>query len=744
MGLSLRHAIPSMFVRRLVLIAVVMLLLAFALVAQAINLTVVRAGEFTDIAERRLVSERWTPTTRGRILDRKGRVLAEDRPAFDVLVDYDLITGDRAYSWAAKRAREALGDQWSELGVSEREAVIGRWLVEEEDRLDAMWDELALLLGEEREEIDDRRDRIERTVERMARSVWERRLEQRREELNRDREHLVEVTLGDVADPVREQHIAHTIATGVVGDAVFELRRLAERYEGIELEAGGRRTYPYESVVVEIDRSSFPPPLRDDGADTESLVVRGVGTHLIGWMRNLFKEDTDERPRINPETGEVDRGHYRPGDLVGSQGVESASEFDLRGRRGSVVRHLDTGDEEITEPVPGGDVRLTIDVMLQARIQALLTPEVGFTRVNRWHAGAQGLHMEEGTPLNASAVVLDVASGEVLAAVSMPTFTRQEMQEHASELAEDRLNAPLVNRPVATAYMPGSPMKPLVLVAAVTEGVHALSNPIACTGHLIENKPNILRCWIYKQYHTTHSAQLGHDLGPVEAIGLSCNIYFYTLGRALGPLRLTSWLEKFGVGRAVNLGVGNEAAGNPGHPLEDRPAGVGDAIQMGIGQGPVTWTPLQAADVYATLARDGIRLVPRIFRDQTPVAEDLGLDLDAVDAALEGLEMAVSDEMGTGYAIRYPNGQRLPIFDTPGVRVWGKTGTATAAPTRDEEGNVLRQGDHAWMLALVAPEGEARGRYAIALVVEYAGSGGRVSGPIANQIVRALRAEGYL
>ncbi|GAB4515346.1 MAG: hypothetical protein Tsb0013_19890 [Phycisphaerales bacterium] len=744
MGLSLRQLIPSMFVRRLLLIAGAVCAVFLTLAAQSINLTVVRAGEFHDLAEGRLIAERWTPTIRGRILDRKGRVLAEDRPAFDVLVDYDLITGDRAYSWAARTARESLGDVWGELGVDEREAVIRRWLPDAQTRLDAMWDALARTLGEERVAIDERRERIERTVERMARTVWERRLEERRAELNRDRERLIEVTIDDVDTPLREQTIAHTVATGVVDDAVFELRRLAERYDGIRLEPGGRRTYPFESVVVDLDRSTFPPPLKDEGADTQSYVVEGVGTHLLGWMRGVFREDIEARPRFDPGTGDEDYGHYRPGDLVGSRGVEGAREDVLRGVRGRVERRLDTGEETVIEPSPGGDVRLTLDVMLQSRVQALLTPEVGFARTNEWHGGAQGLHMEAGTPLNGSAVVLDIQTGEVLAAVSMPTFTRQAMADDPEALAQDALNAPLVNRPIATAYMPGSPMKPVILVSAVSEGVHALHNPIACNGHLLEGRPNMLRCWIYKQFGTTHNAQLGHDLGPVEAIGLSCNIYFYTLGRALGPLRITRWLEAFGIGRAIGLGVGVESEGNPGRPLSGQPAGVGDAIQMGIGQGPVTWTPLQAADVYATLARDGVRIKPRLFADERPRVEDLRLDLDAVEAALAGLEMSVSDDAGTGHAIRYPSGQRLPIFDVPGVRVWGKTGTATAAPTVDESGAVLRSGDHSWMLTLVGPEGSDSPRYAIAVVIEYGGSGGRVAGPIANQIVYALRAEGYL
>jgi penicillin-binding protein 2 len=282
MTLSLRRLIPSMFVRRLVLIALAMTVGLVVLVAQAAHLTMLKSDEFRAMAERRLLAERWTPTVRGRILDRKGRVLAHDRPAFDVLVDYPLITGDAAVSWAAASARERAGDEWSALGVSQRDALIAMELPAAEARLASLWDELSRTLRIDRDELDERRAEIERTVERMARSVWERRLEERRAELNRDRERLVEVTLDDVAKPVREQTIAQTIATGLVGEEVFAARRIAETYEGVRLEPGGRRAYLYESVVVDIDRSAFPPPLQDEGADVQSYEVHGVATHLVG------------------------------------------------------------------------------------------------------------------------------------------------------------------------------------------------------------------------------------------------------------------------------------------------------------------------------------------------------------------------------------------------------------------------------------------------------------------------------
>lgn len=747
--------LASMFFRRLLLVGGAIVVGLLVLGVQTLRLTVVKGQGLRDEAERRTLSMRWTPTVRGRILDRKGRVLGVDRPAFDVMVAYDAITGDWAYNAAASRARREHRDEWGEMGRADRERLIEGYLGEYTRDLDSMWSRLAVALGVDRDELEDRRRAITAEVERMANSVWDARLEARRAELSRDRELLVEVSLDEVAQPIREQRVPHAMARGVGEETAFAVRRLGERYEGLSLEPGGRRTYPFESVTVEVDRSTLPPPLRTDGF--ESMTVHGVATHILGWMRPIYAEDVAARPRENPETGAIDRGHYQAEDRAGRGGIEESYEATLRGLRGHVVRHRDTGEEEMVEPTSGTDVRLTIDVMLQARVQAAMEPSLGLTRIQEWHkvkdarTGEYVYPMAPGTPLHGAAVVLDIATGDVLAMVSMPTFTREDVEARTDWVFADPVDYPYVNRAIARPYAPGSPIKPLMLAAAVTEGVHRVGEPISCTGHYLPEKRDRLRCWIYKQYGTTHDDQLGHGVYADDAICVSCNIYFYELGARLGIGGLKTWLGRFGVGRGFGLGIGDEYPGVVAEKSSGERVYKGDAIMMGIGQGPVSWTPLHAADAYATLVRGGQRIVPRIVQGQTPVAEDLLLDPEAVDAALEGLRRALGDEMGTGYAITYPSGERERIADIEGVSVWGKTGTATSSPIvgEDPDGEgpapapVLRRGDHAWFVLLAGREG-AMPRYAVSVVMEYAGSGGRVSGPIAAQIVRALKAEGYL
>jgi len=745
--------IHSMFHRRLLLLLGLTLVGAALLSGQLFRLTVVQGADLLREAERALVVQRWVETTRGRILDRRGRVLAVDRPSFDVAADYRVITGSWAYSQAAAEARAAHRDRWAELSAPDRDALIRRRLPGWLDRLESMWDAFARTADIDRAELERRKSEVTRQVQRMASTIWERRRVAREAELNRDREQLIEVDLAAVARPIREQVGAHVLLRDVDDETAFAFRRLAETYPGIKVRDSGTRAYPFSEVAVGVDRSTFPSPLRTDGV--APVTVEGVATHLLGWMRDgVHEEDIEARRARFGESKQEDRGHYRPGDSVGVAGLEAAHEHTLRGLRGRIARRLDTGDEEVTEPEPGQDLELTIDIMLQTRVQALLDPALGLAVVQEWHGNPE---LDEGVSLAGAAVVLDVETGEILAMASGPTFTREDLQAHPERVFDDPIRAPWVNRAVGRPYAPGSIVKPLTLVRAVDAGAHRLDMHIECRGHFLPGRPDIYRCWIYRPRFgmTTHTAQVDGALGAREAIARSCNIYFYTLGRALGVEGMTAMYRALGVGEAHDLGLPDASPGFLGH-LDGAPLYLNDAIMMAIGQGPVSWTPLHAASAYAALAQRGVRRPPALVRaggDEVVVDAEGPVDLEfddaAVEAALDGLWRGVNESYGTGNHITLPGGQE-PIFNVPGVRILGKTGTAQAAPTigEDPDGDgpaeaPVRRNDHAWTVVLAGPEGK-RPRYAVAVVVEHGGSGGRVAGPIANQVVHALVDEGYL
>ncbi len=764
--------VPSMYLRRLWLLGLLMLAGAGVMVAKAYRIAVVQGEQHLAEAEARLVVEDWTPTVRGRIVDRKGRVLAEDKPGFDLQVQYRFITGEWEYRCALRRAREEVGAGWFKLSPEQREREVGRYLPEFQARAAAIWSELTAILAWSDEEMEAKLSSIVGTVQTQATVVKGAMLKKRREQLAERGKDPASIELFNIDQELAVQREPHVIDSGLDDVRAFEIRRLAERAaqelplgsrasprSPIEVVKSGVRVYPLETMQVAIDRSTFPRPLRppEDADPSVEVEVVGVATHILGWMKVRQAEDLQDprfvRPRVDRATGAIDYGHYRTGDLIGATGVERAREETLRGDRGRVVKHLDSGEEQTIEARAGLDVPLTIDAVVQAKVQALMEPVVGLARLQEWHISAiesQRPVLPMGSPIRGAAVVLEIETGELLALVTTPSFTREMRSTAGSGFWNDPVARPAINKAISGRYPPGSIIKPLVLAAAVTEGVHTLSNPISCTGHFYPNRNDLFRCWIYKQFNTTHDQYYPGGLQSEEALAVSCNIYFYTLANKLGFERLTKWYARFGIGTAINLGLGEEYPGYAGEGRSgaDRGSRSADAINMGIGQGPVDYTPLHAADIFATLARGGVRLKPRLFRDERPRSEEVRLDPDAVEAALEGLRQAVSEEFGTGHHINFGGGfGRENIFLDKGVTIRGKTGTADA-PGITVDGVVVlpAQGtDHSWFVVLVGPQGKnAPAKYVVAVLMEYAGSGGRVSGPICNQIIHVLKEEGYL
>ncbi len=778
--------IPTMFHRRLALLGVIVAAGLGGLGVQVMRLTVVHGAEHRERAESRLVRQFWTPTIRGKVVDRKGRVLAQDRPSFDIAVDYRVITGQWARTQASSLARSRHRRAWPDMNDDQRAELTARYQAALESHIDAMWRQMAETAGIDPEELARRRqgviDRVMRMHEHQTRVRFEQRAEElrARNRLTPQREEALRQQLA--RQELAEQRAPHVLiprATDAVG---FAFLRLAEQHTRLDLpdgerEAGfdslprmpglriidvGDRVYPFEEMAVDVDLRTLPRPLRQDAA--ASITVTGLACHILGWMGGeAQKDDVDRRTAdlsrdeslrewatVRLASGrDVDRGRYMAGDVAGRGGLELARESRLRGLRGLTIVHVDTGEEERLDPVPGRDVQLSIDIMLQARVQAAMSPDLGLAVISPWQYVQENPVMPPGTPLTGAAVVLDIDTGEILAMVSTPTFTRQMLREKPSKIFGDDVDMMHLNKAIARPYPPGSIAKALTLAGAVTQGNYTAGQEIDCNGHLLANRPDLFRCWIYKQPpHSTHNARFGRGLNSTESMMVSCNIFYYTLGRRLGADGFRATFARIGFGQPLNLGIGMEFPGVLGGEGGGGSGGsVGGAISVqeatliGIGQGPVSWTPLHAANTYAILARGGVQLDPHIVlsSDGPPEPRETGLSSVGAALALEGLAYAVNDPRGTGHHLTF-DGRFDPHFNIPGVDLWGKTGTADPGPVR--EGSV-RAGDHSWFVVMAGPEGD-RPRFAIAVVMEYAGSGGKVSGPIASQILRALIAEGYL
>lgn len=751
----------SRFDRRVGALAVLALGVLGILSLQITRLSVVEHGVHRANVERYLVTKRLLPAPRGRIVDRRGEVLAADRASWDVLIAYDAIAG----RWASDRARRELvaelgRSRWLELSAGERASA----LLERQRKFDGVLDSVYARIMEagrfDQAELDRRLDAV---LSRAARESTSRRqaLAERETRLFGDDARLADIDRERVAS----QRGSHVILPDVPDEVAFYFQRLAEELPGtIEVEPSTRRTRPWDQVVFDLDRSGFPTPIRSSQRATVTL--NGVADHLIGTTRSqVFPDELAKRPLVNAETGEiVDLGGYRADrDVVGASGVERVREPWLRGTRGVIERELETESERRLDPVPGGDTQLTIDIRLQSRIQALFAPESRLATIQQYQRGVdregnpRGGPLPLGYELDGAVVVLEIATGEILAAVSHPTIADGALMSEERRARE----TPGIFRPVEGVYPPGSILKPIVLCAAAAEGVVRPGEEIDCKGHYFADRNDSARCWIYRPAEgrdTTH--------GPLDARGAlarSCNIYFYTLAARLGPERLVSWFSRFGLGRPLGTGLGFESA--DGGALRGEAAGIlpsdaqlaelkerGDRVSpvlLGIGQGPLAWTPMHAANAFATIARGGQFLQPQFIRGAArPAAVDLGIPRSAIDAALAGLRGSVNEDYGTGHHITLDGGAREPLFGFDDLDVWGKTGTATApllALDGDKDGKpeTRVRTDHAWFVGLVAEKGGSP-KYAVAVLLENGGSGGKVAAPVGAAVMRAIAAEGYL
>jgi penicillin-binding protein 2 len=755
-------AIPSMFHRRLLLLTAVIVVVTLIQMAQMVRLSVVQGASRLAVAESRLDRRTYLPTYRGRVLDRHERVLAVDRASYDVAVEYDVLTGTWVRASAVRQARKDIGRKaWSAMSPQEREAAIAARVEPWEKRREQLWQAICKLGNITNDEVLRRIDAVKADVQVKAASQWARQFqaEQAKYGISED-----EFKPG----LIREQTQPHVILPRVPDEVAFELRRLQSVLPDMfEVQDSRRREYPWLAAAVPLDRSSLPLGARSDQFIT--IEVKGVADHILGSMRDeVWASDIQQRPFANASSlNGVDLGGYRLGDSVGERGIERVFEDHLRGTRGMVMERLATGERTRVDAQPGHDVQVTIDIALQARVQAILSPQFGLTRVQPWQSNAA---LPLGTPLNSAAVVMEVETGEILAMVSMPTRAMgQDMNE-----AQRQIHSPMSNRAAEAVYPPGSIIKPFTLAAAVTEGLHSIDAPITCNGKYFPNLDTHARCWIYREKFgmQTHGPLLAD-----EALARSCNIFFFTLADRLGMQRFTKSLGDFGLGRVLDVGlrysthrddgtviwVGENSGSLPDQATVDELRKKGQLkfaeVIMGIGQGPLTWTPLQAANAYATLARGGVirdaTLVTHDPRGSRPArVTDLKLSPSLVQTTLEGLRQSVMERFGTGHHISHGELGEEPIINAQDVTVWAKTGTAQAPPLRprdtngDGQINSKDEGinglDHSWFVGLVGPKGGTRPLHAIAVVVEYGGSGGRTAGPVANQIIRALQAEGYL
>jgi penicillin-binding protein 2 len=368
-------------------------------------------------------------------------------------------------------------------------------------------------------------------------------------------------------------------------------------------------------------------------------------------------------------------------------------------------------EESRLESRPGQNLFLTIDRELQALAEESFADKVG------------------------SAVALDPRTGEILALVSSPSydpnwFTRRVTSEEWSSLLSDP-NHPLQNRAIQNMYSPGSVFKVFLAYGALALGEVDPTAKVFCPGYAT----------FYGRTFRCHRKG-GHGWVDLRnAIKLSCDVYFYNLGRRLGVDRIAEIAHAFGFGEPTGLDLAHEKAGLvPSEEWARTKRGArwypSETISVAIGQGPVLVTPLQVARAVAGLIEGGRLPTPHLFlasqdpktgvrlRYESAPHATLALDPRKLDIVKEGMWAVINEPGGTAF------GSRIP-----GLEAGGKTGTVQVAG-RDA---VLRSGvdrslieDHAWFTAF-APVNDPK--IVVVVFVEHGGHGGAAAAPIARRLL---------
>ena len=372
--------------------------------------------------------------------------------------------------------------------------------------------------------------------------------------------------------------------------------REARLIVGVRYELHSRDSYTFaEDVSTEV--LSLITDGRYEGVTIRTASARVYNTalaaHILGTIGPIWQEEWSS----NEDTDYVwyaDKG-YSMNDLVGKDGVEKAFESYLRGTDGRRLITTDetgkiTGELYTREPQPGGTVALTLDIDLQADVEAALAETIS------------GMIDKDSNERGGAAAVVSVGTGEVLALASYPTYDLSTFNEDYDELVNDQ-RLPMFNRATQGIYAPGSTFKMVTAVAALESGIITPSSIIQDRGIYTYYKDPQPMCWIYSQTGSTHGR-----INVSQAITDSCNYFFYEVGRLTGIRTLDSYASQFGLGQSTGIEIGDSSgvlASPEWAESHDQEWTDGQTITAAIGQSYNLFTPLQLANYVATLVGGG-------------------------------------------------------------------------------------------------------------------------------------------
>ena len=465
-----------------------------------------------------------------------------------------------------------------------------------------------------------------------------------------------------------------------------------------------------DMAALEVNAPDLPGIVVDVGTTREYPLGPDLA-HVIGYVAPPNERDVAGDTML-----------ALPGMRIGRAGMERVYDRSLRGRAGAVQLEVNAVGRVIREldrqeGIQGEDVQLTIDSALQKSVIARLGEE------------------------SASAVVMDVRNGEVLAMATNPSFDPSLFNSGVTqaqwlEWTRNR-RAPLINKATSGLYAPGSTFKMTVAMAALEGKVVSPSDTVFCPGYL-DFGDRRFSCW----------SKYGHGSMDLRG-GLknSCDVYFYEVARRCGIDRIAAMANRFGLGVPLGIELPGTRTGlmptRGWRMAQGKAWNIGDTIVSGIGQGYMQLTPLSLA-TYVSRIASGRAVEPHLTRSLNGVAQPgaraedwptLGVSDRALKAVREGMWAVVNEQGGSA-----PLG-RLDLPDMPGVQMAGKTGSAQVRNvTREQREHGYKSENQAWELrpnalfVCFAPYDNPK--YALALVVEHGNAGAAAAAPIARDIMQ--------
>jgi penicillin-binding protein 2 len=466
-----------------------------------------------------------------------------------------------------------------------------------------------------------------------------------------------------------------------------ELRKRLEQigYDSIDRVRVARRITP-DQVTAIAEAGDILKGVEVDAETTRIYPYGKMAAHVLGYTGELSDEEYQQ----------LKSKGYRLGDVNGKLGVEAVLESQLRGEWGGQQVEVDgmgrvkrvLGEKS---PRMGQDVHLTLDISLQKAAEAALGEQQG------------------------AVVVLDPRDGSILAMTSRPTFDPNLFSKDRVTEAEwgalQKLANPFVNRAVQ-AFQPASTFKIVTTTAAIESGKWPADT-------VLPTLPS------YTIGGTTFGEWNGAGFGPLGFAGAimnSSDTFFYQIAGRIDGAPFTDWMHRYGLGQKTGVELPDESAGTvPDASWKQKVVGeewrLGDSINMSIGQGFVTASPLQMATIFAVAANGGDRIKPHLLQTNEAAKQgrqSLHLQPETLRILQEGLRGVVTQGTGQEY---------LDVGYLPPIA--GKSGTSED----------LGQGSDTWFAAYAPAE-----KPEIVVVVfaeKSGGSGGKVSAPIVRQVMEA-------